>query len=117
MDYNLVVPKLPEPQVNWKYGLNNYEQNIKVNPNTARPLSKYEGRSWAEWATETFGFSDQKELFKGCKYIQEFLIKHKKKPSKTELAIFYYNRYVEAGKKNTLPFLTEKWIAELLASY
>ena len=44
-------------------------------------------------------------------------MKYKKRPTKDELAIFYYNRYVEGDKKNTLPFQTEKWIGELLKSY
>lgn len=30
-------------------------------------------------------------------------------PTLDELILFYYNRYVQANKKNTLPFLTEKW--------
>ena len=44
-------------------------------------------------------------------------MKYKKKPTSDELAIFYYNRYVEANKKSTLPFQTGKWIKELLKSY
>ena len=44
-------------------------------------------------------------------------MKYKKRPSKDELAIFYYNRYVEAGKRGTLPFQTAKWVSELLKSY
>ena len=56
-------------------------------------------------------------MFKGCKYLEEFILKYKKKPTKDELAIFYYNRYVEGDKKNTLPFQTEKWCNELLKSY
>jgi hypothetical protein len=31
--------------------------------------------------------------------------------------VFYFNRYVVAGKKNTLPFLASEWIDELLAAY
>lgn len=53
-----------------------------------------------------FKVEDKKELFKGCKYIEEFIIKHKKLPTKDEIAVFYYNRYVEAKKYNTLPYLT-----------
>jgi hypothetical protein len=45
------------------------------------------------------------------------VVKHKKLPSRDELAIFYYNRYVEAGKISTLPFLTEQWIGQLLQKY
>jgi hypothetical protein len=31
--------------------------------------------------------------------------------------VFYYNRYVCAGKRKTLPSLTEAWIDELLSRY
>lgn len=31
--------------------------------------------------------------------------------------MFYFNRYVIAGKRSTLPFLTEQWIDDLLARY
>ena len=56
-------------------------------------------------------------MFKGCKYFGEFIIKYKTRPNKEELAIFYYNRYIEAGKKNTLPHLTEQWINDFLVAY
>lgn len=59
----------------------------------------------------------EKELFKGCKYFAEFLLKYNKQPNPQELAVFYYNRYVEAGKKTTLPYLTEQWIADFVAAY
>jgi DNA-binding transcriptional regulator YbjK len=49
--------------------------------------------------------------------MQVLRIKYKTKPNKDELAIFYYNRYVEAGKKTTLPHLTEQWINDFLAAY
>jgi hypothetical protein len=45
------------------------------------------------------------------------LLKHKKRPTRDELAVFYYNRYVEASKKSTLPFLTEQWIKDILSKY
>jgi hypothetical protein len=44
-------------------------------------------------------------------------MKHKKRPTHDEIAVFYYNRYVEAGKRSTLPFLTESWIDGLLKEY
>jgi DNA-binding transcriptional regulator YbjK len=56
-------------------------------------------------------------LFKGCKYLQEFIIKYEKQPTQAELAIFYYNRYVESGKMSTLPFLTQKWMQDFLEQY
>ena len=48
-------------------------------------------------------------MIKGQKYYQGFIEKHKKFPTKDEIILFYYNRYVVANKYNTLPYLTEKW--------
>lgn len=76
-----------------------------------------EGERWEQRALGVFKVEGRGELFKGCKYIEEFILKYKKKPSSSELAVFYYNRYVEAGKRATLPFLTEQWIEQLLASH
>jgi hypothetical protein len=82
-----------------------------------RPYYSVEGQQWEEQAKQAFKVADPKSLFKGCKYIQEFIIKYEKKPTQAEIAIFYYNRYVESGKKGTLPFLTQKWIQDFLEQY
>ena len=66
---------------------------------------------------ETFGVAEPSELFRGCKYIEEFILKYKWMPTADELAVFYYNRYVEAGKCTTLPFHTQQWVRQLLSSY
>ncbi len=49
--------------------------------------------------------------------MEEFIIKHKKIPNHHEIAVFYYNRYVESGKRKTLPYLTNAWINDLLNKY
>ena len=94
MDYKANIPNLPEARVQWKYGLANYDHNIKICPSTARPISIENEKSWSKSAQEVFGFTGNNQLFKGCKYIEEFILKYKKKPTRDELAIFYYNRYV-----------------------
>lgn len=38
-------------------------------------------------------------------------------PTKDELILFYYNRYVVRGKTQTLPFLTEVWAERLVTEY
>lgn len=38
-------------------------------------------------------------------------------PTKDELILFYYNRYVVTKKKGTLPFLTEQWAERVVAEY
>lgn len=35
-------------------------------------------------------------------------------PTRDELIIFYYNRYIVADKVRTLPFLTEIWSEEFV---
>ena len=117
MDYNVIVPELPEAEVNWKYGLEEHEHNIEICPKTARPVSVIEDRSWSKYAKEVFGFSGNKQLFKGCKYMEEFILKYKRQPNEAELALFYYNRYIGSGKKATLPFETGKWVKQLLEAY
>ena len=117
LDYNVVVPALPVPEVNWKFGNEPIDHEVVIHPKTLRPLYSLEGQKWEERAKSVFGVADKRELFQGCKYIEEFLLKHKKKPSRGELAVFYYNRYVEAGKRSTLPALTQVWIEQLLGSY
>jgi hypothetical protein len=37
------------------------------------------------------------------------VLKYEKRPKFVELLLFYYNRYVEAGKQTTLPFMSETW--------
>jgi hypothetical protein len=41
------------------------------------------------------------------------VLKYEKRPNFAELLLFYNNRYVEAGKQTTLPFLSELWTNEL----
>jgi hypothetical protein len=38
-------------------------------------------------------------------------------PTVDELILFYYNRYVESGKIQTLPLMVEKWAKNLIESY
>jgi hypothetical protein len=56
-------------------------------------------------------------LFKGRKYFEIFLRKYKRMPTKDELILFYYSKYVVKNKKSTLPYLTEVWTEKLLADY
>jgi hypothetical protein len=38
-------------------------------------------------------------------------------PTKDELILYYYNRYVVRNKKSTLPYLTEPWAEKLIVEY
>lgn len=117
LDYNVQVPALPAPEVNWSFGLEKFDHQVTISPATLRPLTKVEGRNWDQQAQEIFKVESGKDLFKGCKYIQEFILKFNQKPNLAELAVFVYNRLVESGKKNTLPFLAKEWMEYLLGQY
>lgn len=118
LDYNIQVPALPKAQVNWCYGVNQEDKSyVEFNPKTLRPFYRVKGEKWDECAKKTFNVADINELFKGCKYIENYVIKYEKLPEVIELILFYYNRYVEAGKKETLPYLTEYWTAELAGKF
>ncbi len=60
---------------------------------------------------------DPEKLFRGYKYFQEFVYKYEYLPNSDELIIFYYNRYVEANKCKTLPFLIEIWTKNTIEQY
>jgi hypothetical protein len=118
LEYNLKVPPLPKPAVNWCYGLNHIDKsNVEFNRKTLRPFYTVHGRRWDECAKEDFKVSDVNTLFKGCKYLENYVLKFEKLPNYAELLLFYFNRYVEAGKESTLPFLAEPWTHDLMEKF
>ena len=118
LNYNLVAPPLPKAEINWCYGVD-YKDPSKVNfnPKTLRPFYTVEGRTWEEVATECFKVDSVQKLFSGCKLLLNYIEKYSKRPEFIELVLFYYNRLIEAGKKTTLPFLTEIWSQELAEKF
>lgn len=38
-------------------------------------------------------------------------------PTYDELVLFFYNRYIVAGKAHTLPYLTEQWTKDIISNY
>jgi hypothetical protein len=107
LDYNLVVPELPQSEANWKYGLIDEEKEVKICPKTLRPFSK-EGQ---EKQVKPVG--DLNEY----KYFEAFVFKYEKLPTVDELIVFLYNRFVEGKKFVTLPFQVEKWANRLIEDY
>jgi hypothetical protein len=71
---------------------------------------------WEEVVEELWHIPAHK-LFKGRKYFEEFLRKYKNFPKQDELLTFYYNRYICAGKKKTLPFHTADWAKDFIGEY
>lgn len=85
-------------------------------PKTLRLKSKYGEKKWEDWLEEQVKIPVS-QLFKGRKYFEDFLFKYKKIPNRDELLVFYYNRYVVAKKKSTLPMLTEQWSVQFIQQY
>lgn len=78
-----------------------------------RLISTYNGKNWEEVVEQKIHIPAGK-LFKGRKYFEEFLVKFKLMPTKEELSIFYYNRYIVSDKVKTLPYLTGVWSNEFV---
>ena len=107
LDYNVVVPALPEPETNWKYGLEDVSHQAKVCPKTLRPYH-IENQIKEE---------SPAQVLKDFKHFEEFVFKYEKLPTLDELIVFFYNRYVEAGKCKTLPFKVSVWAELLIEEY
>lgn len=119
LDYNLIVPALPKFEVSWKYGLKEefIGDPVKLCPKTMRPYYHVAGnKTWFEAAKEKFGLEPE-DLFKEYKYFEALIAKHEKFPTFEELITFYYNRFIEAGKCKTLPYLVEKFTKDALENY
>lgn len=50
MDYNVDLPKMPESEVNWMYGLKDCDHSVSICPQTARPVSVEDDKSWQKRA-------------------------------------------------------------------
>lgn len=84
LDYNLKVPPLPSPAINWIYGVEEVDPSgVEFNPKTLRPYYTVKGRVWEEVALECFKVKSTKDLFSGCKMLINFVEKYQKKPNAT----------------------------------
>ncbi len=114
LDYNIVVPPLPAAKIEWGYGLKDFDDDhVDVCPVTLRPFYYVKEGTWEDAAFKKFNIKP-KNLYRGCKYFMGFVQKHEKLPTLEELLIFYFNRYIEAGKCGTLPYLTRRWASDVV---
>lgn len=120
LDFNFKANQLPKSEVNWAYGLKEAKEfndsEYKICPNTLRLYSTYENNKWDSEVEKNYQVS-AKNLFKGRKYFEVFLRKYRRMPTKDELIVFYYNRYVLRNKSSTLPYLTEVWAERIVTEY
>ncbi len=106
LDYNVVIPPLPESETNWQYGLANIPHDTKICAKTLRPYRLENGIK-----------EESGRVLREFKYFEEFVFKYEKLPSVDELMVFLYNREVETGKCKTLPFKLREWAEELINEY
>ena len=117
LPYNFQTEPLERGKISWEYGLKTFEkEDITICPKTFRPLSSSNGEQWEVRAEKIYKMNSG-QLFKGRRYLQDFLVKYKKLPTHDELILFYYNRMVMSGKKPTLPFLTNSWTEQIISEY
>ena len=50
ISYDVVLPVMPEHEINWKYGLDSFDHKIKICPQTFRPISVENDKSWSKSA-------------------------------------------------------------------
>ena len=50
ISYDVVMPVMPEHEINWKYGLDSFDHKIKICPQTFRPISVENDKSWSKSA-------------------------------------------------------------------
>ena len=113
----MVIPALPTAKIEWGYGLNDFgNDRVGICPVTLRPFYHVKEGTWSDAAFKKFNVKS-KDLYKGYKYFMGFVQKHEKFPNFDEMITFYFNRYIEAGKCTTLPFLTKKWAINMLEVY
>jgi hypothetical protein len=46
LDYNAVIPPLPKAEINWCYGLKEFDVKVEICPETMRPFTKVGKVSW-----------------------------------------------------------------------
>lgn len=69
LDYNIKLPDLPQPETNWKYGLDNIDHTTKLCPKTLRPFF-VENK-----------IKDESQTLKEHKYLEDFVFKYDKLPA------------------------------------
>ncbi len=80
LDYNLIIPALPKFEINWKYGLKEFEKTVEVCPKTLRPFYFINNDTWEKAAEEKFKMK-LVDLFKGYKYFENFVYKYEHMPT------------------------------------
>lgn len=104
------IPSEVNYKINWKYGLNNYNNlNIVISPNTLRPLYNINNKVWTEVVDSIYGCHD----FSGMKYYMSLYLSIQRLPTIDEFLYYCYNK----SKYDTLPYKSKQWFYEFEKSY
>ena len=111
------------PAIEWAYGLKAYDRcDVSICPDTARPFCSLVTKdaqeiSWKQEAEAVYGFVHESNTMISVhegygKFVEEFGFY----PLEPELALYLRQKWIVSGKKNTLPYLLQQFISEILES-
>ncbi len=104
-------------RVEWAYGVGAIEKRlVEVCVATCRPFSTVKGEPWKTVAERVCGFGAS-EMISLNKQFAMFVTKYQRYPTKTELLVFVYNRYVFHGQHQTLPAQISQFIDEVFDEF
>jgi hypothetical protein len=94
-------PILPKYHNFWTKPIIPFER-VCICPSTCRPYYNVNGKRWSENLFEKYGLTPESTV--SCNELfGNFIVKHKKYPTKDELMIYCYNRMIVHGSHTTLP--------------
>jgi hypothetical protein len=94
-------PILPKYHNFWTKSIIPFER-VCICPSTCRPYYNVNGKRWSENLFEKYGLTPESTV--SCNELfGNFIVKHKKYPTKDELMIYCYNRMIVHGSHTTLP--------------
>jgi hypothetical protein len=98
---------------NWDYDENIPYHKVEISIHTCRPFYNVnKDKKWIDVATEVYG----QNFISIDSRFGEFVIKHKKYPTKTEFLVYLYNYYSSRGKP-TLPICIRQFVDEVFQDH
>jgi len=104
--------------VGWGYGLGPLPKKlVRICPATCRPYYTLEdGRIWSAAAESVYGIPTG-AMMSLDKRFGDFVCRYGAYPTREELLVFIYNRYVLCGGRRTLPAALEQLVSEVMEEF
>lgn len=104
--------------VGWGYGLGPLPKKlVRICPATCRPYYTLEdGRVWSAAAESVYGIPVGAMMSLDKKF-GDFVCRYGAYPTREELLVFIYNRYVVCGRRRTLPAALEQLVSETMEEF